>query len=122
MLKLRKWVNRGEKKVNHKQKERKKVSPGEEERRKEFVCWMMEPVQKQKTWRTSMTETGNEGTTNEEDRAGGDRSNDQGEPTAMDTSESEEEPRRKVRLKRQRSPSREKWKEEFALGEKGDNS
>ena len=90
MLKLKKWVKKGEKKVNHKQEERKKVSPDEEERQKEFVCWMMEPVQKQKT----------------------------GEPTAMDTSESEEEPRRKVRLKRQRSPARGNWKEEFVLGEK----
>ena len=82
MLKLRKWVNRGEKKVNHKQKERKKVSPDEEERRKEFVCWMMEPVQKQKT----------------------------GESTAMDTSESEEDTRGKVKSKRQRSPSPENGK------------
>ena len=122
MLKLRKWVNRGEKKVNHKQKERKKVSPDEEERRKEFVCWMMEPVRKQKTWRTSMTETGNDETTKEEDRAGGNRSDDQGEQTAMDTSESEEEPRRKVRLKRQRSPARGNWKEKLVLGEKGENT
>ena len=34
VLKLRKWVNRGEKKVNHKQKERKEISSEEEGRQK----------------------------------------------------------------------------------------
>ena len=56
--------------------------------------------------------------TEEEDRAGANRSYDQGEQIAMDTSESEEEPRRKVRLKIQRSPDRGNWKEELVLGEK----
>ena len=118
MLKLRRWVQKGEKKVKHKQKEREKVSPEEEERRKEFVCWMMEPVQKQKTWRTSSTATGTKEMTTEEDREKGDQPNEQEEPTAMDTSESERDIPRRETSRRSRPPSPERWREELEPGEK----
>ena len=95
-----------ERKFDHKKMESKDMSSDEEERRKEFVCWMMEPARRQKKRRTSSMTIGTKSMNSKE------------EQTAMETSESKRDIPRRETSKRSRAPSPERWREELESGEK----